>query len=244
MSAVFVSDIHLCPSRPVITGLFFDFLKECLEDTDHLFILGDLFEYWVGDDSLDDPFNCSVCEALRATGIPTSIVVGNRDFLLGQRFAEASKTLLLPDECVVEVNGLRVLLLHGDTLCTDDHAYQEFRGEVRTAEWQADFLQRPLQDRLAYVENLRQISLSQKAQKAMSIMDANAQAVEAAFVKHDITHMVHGHTHRLATHTHAIDRRQCVRHVLGDWREQPNGGNYLRLHGQAWTRHVWRAKGE
>lgn len=242
MTAVFVSDLHLCPTRPVITGLFFDFLAECLRGVDHLYILGDLFEYWVGDDALVEPFNAEVCKRLRQSGVSSSVVVGNRDFLLGEQFEQASGCRLLADETVVEIGGERILLLHGDTLCTDDVPYQDFRLMVRAHAWQADFLAKPLAERLAYVEELRRHSEAQKQHKEMVLMDANQNAVESAFTRHQISLMVHGHTHRLATHSHKVSGHVCTRHVLGDWKETSTGGNYLSLTAGKWQRHSWRER--
>lgn len=239
MTAVFVSDLHLCPTRPVITGLFFDFLAECLRDVDHLYILGDLFEYWVGDDAIADPFNAEVCRQLKRSGVPTSVVVGNRDFLLGEQFEQSSGCHLLADETIVEIDGARVLLMHGDTLCTEDDAYQDFRSMVRTPSWQEAFLAKPLSERLSYVEELRRLSETQKQHKDMMIMDANEVAIESAFVRHQASLMVHGHTHRLATHTHTANATTCTRFVLGDWKETNSGGNFLSLSQGQWQRHTW-----
>lgn len=240
MAVLFASDLHLCPTRPVLTGLFCDFLQEVVPGHAALYLLGDVFEYWAGDDDLDDPFNAHVCAALKATGVPLYVLPGNRDFLFGEAFCRASGAKLLADEVVHEIAGTPTLLLHGDTLCSDDVAYQDFRREVRSPRWRADFLARPLTERKQMIEALRRQSEAQKQIKAMTIMDVNTDSVIAAFRQHGVTQMIHGHTHRLATHTHAVDGRDCTRHVLGDWHESNDGGNYLRCTPQGWCRHRWR----
>lgn len=240
MTTLFVSDLHLCPSRPVTTGLFFDFLREVVPGSAALYILGDLFEYWIGDDGLDEPFNAAVCAALKTCPVPLFIIVGNRDFLLGNAFCEATGAILLDEESVRDIEGIPTLLLHGDTLCTDDTAYQTFRRSVRSSAWQSAFLAHPLSERKAQVESLRQQSEAQKQTKSMTIMDANPAAIIEAFRRHGVQQMIHGHTHRLATHQHLVDDRDCTRHVLGDWHDDAHGGNYLACTGQQWLRHIWR----
>lgn len=241
MTTLFVSDLHLCPSRPVTAGLFLAFLHECVPGSKALYLLGDIFEYWVGDDALqDDNFSAEICAALKATEVPIYVIVGNRDFLLAQAFCRAAGATLLPEEMVLDIEGVPTLLLHGDSLCTDDTAYMDFRRTVRSSAWQENFLSHPLPARKAQVEALRKQSEMQKQGKSMEIMDANPGAIVDAFRRHGVRHMVHGHTHRLATHQHEVDGVECIRHVLGDWHENPHGGNYLTCSKGQWQRHLWR----
>jgi UDP-2,3-diacylglucosamine hydrolase len=239
MTVLFVSDLHLCPTRPVLTGLFSDFLKDVVPGSHALYLLGDIFEYWAGDDDLSDPFNAQVCAAIKACKLPKYVLPGNRDFLFGADFEAATGAMLLPDEIVHDIAGTKTLLLHGDTLCTDDVAYQDFRRMVRNPDWQRQFLAQPLTARKAQIEAMRQGSEAQKQQKAMDIMDVNKDAVIAAFRRHDVTTMIHGHTHRLATHHYDVDDKKCVRHVLGDWHEHEHGGNYLACSPDGWQRCLW-----
>lgn len=244
MTVLFVSDLHLCPTRPVLTGLFCDFLKDVVPGSDALYLLGDLFEYWAGDDDLDDPFNARICAALKACTLPKYVLPGNRDFLFGEAFCAATGATLLPDEIVHDIAGTPTLLLHGDTLCTDDVAYQDFRRMVRNPQWQQAFLARPLAERKAQIEQLRLQSEQQKQQKPMAIMDVNKEAVIDAFRRHHVSTMIHGHTHRLASHHYEIDGRKCVRHVLGDWHEHMHGGNYLACSPDGWQRGMWWPEAE
>lgn len=244
MAVLFVSDLHLCPTRPVLTGLFCDFLKEVVPGNDALYLLGDLFEYWAGDDDLDDPFNARICTAIKACGVPKYVLPGNRDFLFGEAFCRATESELLPDEIVHDIAGTPTLLLHGDTLCTDDVAYQDFRRMVRNPQWQQAFLARPLTERKAQIEQLRLQSEQQKQQKSMAIMDVNKDAVIDAFRRHNVSTMIHGHTHRLASHYYDVDGKKCVRHVLGDWHDNMNGGNYLVCSPDGWQRSMWWPEAE
>lgn len=239
MSVLFVSDLHLCPTRPVLTGLFCDFLRDLAPHAEALYILGDLFEYWAGDDDLDDSFNAQICAMLKNCPATKYVLPGNRDFLFGKAFEAATGATLLADEVVHDIAGTQTLLLHGDTLCTDDKAYQDFRQEVRSAEWQRNFLARPLAERKAQIEMLRRQSEQQKQQKPMAIMDVNPNAVADAFRRHGVQAMIHGHTHRIGTHYYTIDERKCVRHVLGDWHNTPHGGNYLECTADGWRRGTW-----
>lgn len=180
MATLFISDLHLCPSRPQIGRLFFDFLSGPAREADALYILGDLFEHWAGDDDLDDPSNAEVCvalQALSASGVALFFMAGNRDFLCGETFAKAAGLKLLPDPALIEIAGTATLLMHGDTLCTDDDAYQAFRAEVRSPEWRQAFLTLPLDRRKARIEALRRESEAQKRVKPTDIMDANPGAV-------------------------------------------------------------------
>jgi UDP-2,3-diacylglucosamine hydrolase len=216
----FVSDLHLRAERPDLSGRFFSFL----EDTANrrigaLFILGDLFEYWIGDDDLDDTFNQSVASQLRqlvTSGTRVFFLAGNRDFLIGPRFAAETGIELLPNMEKVGAGGTATLLLHGDTLCTDDLPYQEFRRLVRSDTWQQKFLGRSLTERRAEVARLRQRSAEAMEAKTAAIMDVNAEAVVAAFAQSACRRMIHGHTHRPGHH-HLAAAPDCERWVLSDW---------------------------
>lgn len=224
---LFISDLHLSPARPHITVLFERFLEEIAQQAEALYILGDLFEYWAGDDDLADPFNASVTKALRASAgrIPVHIMHGNRDFLLGDDFMRASGAILVPDPTRIDLHGTPTLLMHGDTLCTDDTEYQRFRALVRDRQWQAEFLALPLGERKARIEALRERSEAEKSTKPADIMDVNEQAVVTTLREHRCPRLIHGHTHRPARHLHRVDAMLCERWVLPDWYEQ---GGYLR----------------
>ena len=224
---LFVSDLHLSPERPAISGLFRDFLARQARQAAALYILGDLLEYWAGDDDLTEPLNAAICAALKQVteaGTQLFFMPGNRDFLIGPGFARASGATLLTEPHLVDIAGSATLLLHGDTLCTDDAAYQEFRNKVRSAAWQASFLARPLAERKAQIEALRQESNQEKQFKSVAIMDVNAAAVAAVLRSHAYPRLIHGHTHRPARHRHQVDGHACERWVLGDWYDS---GNYL-----------------
>ena len=227
MATLFISDLHLCPSRPQISRLFLEFLDGPARQAQALYILGDLFEYWAGDDDLDDPFNAGICTVLRTlsdSGVPLFFMAGNRDFLAGESFAKATGLRLLPDPTLIEVAGTTTLLMHGDTLCTDDDAYQAFRAEVRSPEWRQAFLALPLVQRKAQIEALRRESEAQKRIKPMDIMDVSPNAVLQGLTSHRCTRLIHGHTHRPALHQFEVDGRNCERWVLPDWYEK---GGYL-----------------
>jgi UDP-2,3-diacylglucosamine hydrolase len=227
VATLFISDLHLCPSRPKISRLFLDFLTGPARKAEALYILGDLFEYWAGDDDLNDPFNAGICAALQklsVSGVPVYFMAGNRDFLAGESFTAAAGLTLLPDPSLIEVAGTTTLIMHGDTLCTDDVAYQAFRAEVRTPEWQQAFLALPLAQRKAQIESLRRESEAQKRIKPMDIMDVNPGAVLKGLTFHRCTRLIHGHTHRPALHQIENSGRACERWVLPDWYEK---GGYL-----------------
>ncbi len=214
--ALFVSDLHLSPQMPQTAAAFFRFLDEHARHAQQLYLLGDIFEYWAGDDDLDDPFNHQVVQALRAladAGVQIYWIAGNRDFLAGDAFAAASGATLLPDPSIADIAGRRVLLLHGDAQCIDDRDYMAFRAQVRDAGWQRAFLARPLAERKALIAGMREGSRDAQRAKAMAIMDVNADQIAHLFSEHGVTLMIHGHTHRPATHESAAG----VRHVLPDW---------------------------
>ncbi len=227
---LFISDCHLCESRPHITQAFIAFLANTAANAQALYILGDLFEYWAGDDVIATGMHQPVIQALKklsSTGVQIFFMHGNRDFLLDDGFVSAAGVTMLPDPSLVKLFGKPVLLSHADALCTDDIAYQQFRAEMRKAVWQTQFLNEPLAKRIAYIEELRAKSEQEKSSKSMEIMDVNASAVDALL--HEFGYpplFIHGHTHRPNTHTHKLDGNVCERWVLGDWYEQ---GSYLEL---------------
>ncbi len=221
--ALFISDLHLHATRPLTTAAFFRFLEEDARTAAQLLILGDLFEFWVGDDQLEhDPLAADVAARLAAlakSGTTIFFMHGNRDFLIGERFAAAAQLTLLPDPTTVNLGGKPLLLLHGDTLCTDDVAYQQFRKQARDPAWQASILAKPYAERVALAQAIRERSNTEKATKAEDIMDVTPATVDATFRAHGYIDMIHGHTHRPATHQHAVDGRICNRTVLADWHD-------------------------
>ena len=233
MATLFVSDLHLDPARPEITRLFAEFLDGEARSADALYILGDLFEAWVGDDDPSE-IGASVADrlaALAASGVPVYFMHGNRDFLLGADYARRAGMVLLEDPTVVDLHGRRALLMHGDTLCTDDAAYQQFRAQTRDPAWQAQFLAQPLAARLAFAQQARAASQARQGElrdagTMETITDVAPAAVEAAFRAHGVDLLIHGHTHRPAVHALDIDGQACKRVVLGDWYEQ---GSVLRV---------------
>lgn len=222
MTSLFVSDLHLDPARPGITGLFLDFLAGRARGAEALYILGDLFEAWVGDDDPAPPHS-EVAEglaALAAAGTEIRFMAGNRDFLLGDAYAARAGMQRLEEPVRLELGGVPTLLLHGDVLCTDDADYQAFRRTVRDPAWQREFLARPLPERRALAGDARAESRRRGAAKAPEIMDVNQDAVVRTFRDYGVRRMIHGHTHRPATHRFEIDGMPCERIVLGDWYEQ------------------------
>ena len=232
MTTLFISDLHLDAERPAITALFGRFVDEEARGADALYILGDLFEAWVGDDdpSATGAFVAGKLRGLRDAGVPAYFVRGNRDFLLGPAFAARAGMMILPDPAVVMLYGQPVLLMHGDLLCTDDTGYQQFRAQTRAPRWQAQFLAQPLDARLAFARQARAASQARQSdlqrQGTMeTITDVAPAAVEAMLARFGIDTLVHGHTHRPAVHALAAGGRNCRRIVLGDWYEQ---GSVLR----------------
>jgi len=229
MFTAFVSDLHLAPSRAAEVRVFLDFLRTVAARADALYILGDLFDHWAGDDDLGDPFNDEVCRALNAltgAGVPAHLIHGNRDFLLLERFAGATGVHLLPDWTVVDLYGTPTLLMHGDLLCTQDWRYQAFRKVVRNRTVQRWFMRLPLDRRKGVMGGARRMSEREKQAKQSQIMDVAATAVHAAFQRHRCARLIHGHTHRPGRHQHEVDGRTCERWVLSDWYDR---GEYLRV---------------
>ncbi len=216
-----ISDLHLQPEEPVVTDRFLRFLENSAnQQVAALFILGDLFEYWVGDDALAEGFNARICAALKALaarGTVLYFIHGNRDFLIGNTMASACGLRLLPELANVSLGGTACLLLHGDTLCTDDVAYQQFRKVIRSPDWQANFLDKPLTERLAEVAKLRERSREAMQTKSAEIMDANPMAVRAAMENNRVTRLIHGHTHRPGVESMQLTTGHGERWVLSDW---------------------------
>lgn len=229
MKTYFISDLHLDDSRPHIAQIFFEFLNTIRKDAEALYILGDLFEYWIGDDVLDLPLE--VCpntlalmqrvvtelKTMADSGVKLYLTHGNRDFLMGTQFIEAIGATLLDDHVVVDLYGMPTLIMHGDTLCTDDKEYQQLRIMLRNAKWQHDFLSRSVQERIKEADNLRKISQEQTKSKQDAILDVNQQEVEKIMREFHVSRLIHGHTHRPATHEFMLDNRPAQRIVLGDW---------------------------
>ena len=223
MVTLFISDLHLSAERSAIIDLFRRFLRERAPRSDALYILGDLFEYWIGDDAIAHTGYVPVVSGLRAltdAGVPVFVMHGNRDFLLGRDFEVASGAQLLPDPTVIDLYGESVLLMHGDTLCTDDVAYQKFRVMVRDPDWTGRFLARSLAEREGIVRGLRETSKAAMATKDAEIMDVNQRTVDSAMREHRIQHLIHGHTHRPAQHEFQLNGTRARRTVLGDWYDQ------------------------
>lgn len=231
-----ISDLHLEEARPELSRAFFRFLEREAGNATALYILGDFFNVWLGDDD-DRPLNAAVTAALRAcSNLGTAIYLmhGNRDFLLGESFARASGAALLPEPYLLEHDGQRYLLLHGDVLCTRDEHYLQFRAQVRDARWQQQFLTRPLAERRAFAEQARATSQSMNSNKAADIMDVTQSAVENSLAAGGVTTMIHGHTHRPQIHQFTAAGQQCRRIVLGDWGDH---GWYVSLDHDGATLH-------
>jgi UDP-2,3-diacylglucosamine hydrolase len=229
MHTVFISDLHLEDARPEATEILRQFLRGPARDAEALYVLGDLFEFWIGDDVLTHTAQDVAAEllALRASGVRCYFVHGNRDFLLGPEYARLSGLELLPTTSVVDLYAMPTLLLHGDTLCTDDLDYQAFRRKVRDPSFQQTFLGMPPAQRLAMARGARDASKAHTGSAAIEIMDVNSDSVAQAFAEHQVLRMIHGHTHRPAVHQHALKNVSYgTRVVLADWYSD---GSYLRV---------------
>ncbi len=240
MKVLFISDLHLCEQRPETIRAFFAFLSGPARDADALYILGDLFEYWAGDDDAS-PLISAVADALTALashGVWLGFMHGNRDFLIGERFARRCGMTLLADPSLVKLDGQYVLLSHGDTLCTDDQAYQQYRDTVRNPQWIDQFLAQDLTTRKQFIDEIRNRSEQAKRDKMAEIMDVNPLAVDDLLRRHAYPTLIHGHTHRPARHLHQVDGRLCERWVLADWDDQ---AHYLVLQNGAISAHKLRA---
>jgi UDP-2,3-diacylglucosamine hydrolase len=239
--ALFISDLHLQESHPRTLEAFFRFLSEHASRAEALYLLGDIFEYWAGDDDLATPFHQQIVKALRELsdqGVAVYWMAGNRDFLVGQDFAQAAGLRLLPDPHVADFKGQTVVLVHGDAQCTDDHKYMAFRAQVRDPAWQRQFLAMPLEQRKAIIAGLREGSRQAHGEKSYEIMDVTSDAVRALHEASGAGVIIHGHTHRPALHQDAATGRR--RYVLPDWEldAEPRRGGWIAIdgHGRI-TRH-------
>ncbi len=222
MKTLFISDLHLDPASPEIARQFLAFLDGEARDARALYILGDLFEVWLGDDD-PAPATREIVQSLRRltdAGVPCFVMHGNRDFMLGQGFCKETGATLVPDGTVIELEGEHVLLMHGDVLCTDDVSYQRLRRIVRNPVVQWILRHMSLERRQALAQKLRAGSRMHVTSTAAEIMDVNSQAVAETFGRHDVRTLIHGHTHRPAVHTLQVDGRTVRRVVLGDWHSQ------------------------
>ena len=224
---IFLSDIHLCESRPSITDAFVSFLNKVTNEVDALYILGDLFEYWIGDDSNQHENVIEALKKLTDRHIQVFLMHGNRDFLIGSAFEKKTGAVLLNDPILVEIFGKKILLCHGDTLCTDDIEYQSFRDKIRSESWKDEFLKKSLSERVSIANKFRKESELNKKKKSLEIMDVNLDEVNRTLIQFNYPDfLIHGHTHRPNQHSINLDGHQIQRIVLGDWYEQ---GSYLIL---------------
>lgn len=228
--ALFISDLHLEQEHPRTLAAFLRFLDEQARGAGQLYLLGDIFEYWAGDDDLADPFNARVVAALRAladAGVAIFWLAGNRDFLVGPAFAEAAGVTLLSEPHVIEAGPHRIALVHGDAECTLDTGYMAFRAQVRDPAWQAQFLAMPLEKRKAIIAGLREGSREAHGTKSYETMDVTPEGLDAVYAKTGADVLIHGHTHRPALH-HYQDKR---RYVLPDWEldHTPQRGGFIAL---------------
>lgn len=229
--ALFIADLHLQASLPRTTQAFHDFLSQQASRAGYLYLLGDIFEYWAGDDDLDAPYHRAIIDALRRVsdgGVQIFWIAGNRDFLAGAAFAAAAGLTILNDPHVMHLAGCNITLTHGDAQCTDDTAYMAFRAQVRQPAWQQHFLAMPLTQRKAIIASLRQSSKEAGREKSCDIMDVNAAAIRSLYDRTGTQILIHGHTHRPALHVDADGR---LRYVLPDWEydAEPARGGWISL---------------
>ncbi|MGB0204799.1 MAG: UDP-2,3-diacylglucosamine diphosphatase [Neptuniibacter sp.] len=233
MTVYFVSDLHLKPERPDLTRAFSRLLDTTFQDASELYLLGDIFEAWIGDDTptptLEPIFNS--LKQLSDQGCKVFFQHGNRDFLVGEAFANSINASLLPEELTVDLPVGKAVISHGDQLCLDDIEYMQFRTMVRNPQWQQDFLSKSLEERLAIARQIRDASKERTAEKAEYITDVNQQAVTDLFIRSGVDLMIHGHTHRPCIHQHEVDGKQATRIVLGDWDKL---GWYLKVDKQGY----------
>jgi UDP-2,3-diacylglucosamine hydrolase len=242
---LFLSDLHLSPDRPQAAAAFRAFCEGPARGAAAVYILGDLFDWWIGDDQLADRFVADVAAAIRGVtqaGVPVHFAHGNRDFLLGDRFAAATGASLLPERQVLDLDGTPTLISHGDELCTGDVEYQRYRARIRDPATKRRLMRLPLFVRRLIARSLRRKSRNATAMKPESIMDVDDGAVLAAFRDYDVRRLIHGHTHRPATHVVDVDGRACERVVLADWHE---GGYYVEVDGEGVRRkEIKQGRGE
>ena len=224
MTTLFISDLHLSHERPEKLELFLGFLAGPARQADSLYILGDFFEAWIGDDYSNDAIALVLNSMKQASqaGLKIFVMHGNRDFLLGESFAELSGSTLLPDPFVLDLYGVKTLLMHGDLLCTQDVEYLKFRQMVRNPAWQQDFLSKPIEERLMMAQQLRAASKEAMKDKVPVIMDAEQETIDQFMREHQVFKLIHGHTHRPAVHNFELDAQPATRTVLGDWYQNEN----------------------
>lgn len=236
MTTLFISDLHLQEEHPEMIDIFLTFLKNQAMKSDALYILGDFFDAWVGDDD-DSPWLRPIYDGLRAlsdANTPVYFIHGNRDFLVGEQFAQKSGVTLLPEEHVIDLNSIKTLLLHGDTLCTQDVEYQAFRLQARDKTYQASFLAKPLAERKQIAAQLRAQSRQHNQIKPEAIMDVTPEEVINVMQRHGVTQLIHGHTHRPAIHDVSLNNQASKRIVLDAWESK---GSYLLCDNQTITLH-------
>ena len=224
----FIADLHLAQNRPDITACFLSFLENDATNAEALYILGDLFEYWIGDDD-DSPFVDEIAKGINTlsrAGTQVYFIHGNRDFLLGKRFAEKAGMTLLPEVDIIDIYGQKAVIMHGDTLCTRDLAYQKFRRKSRSWWWQSIVKSLPLFIRRKMAEDYRRKSANATAMKSQDIMDVTEDEVSKCLINNQCNLLIHGHTHRPNIHKLEVNGRPAKRVVLGDWYEQ---GSWLKF---------------
>lgn len=229
MATWFISDLHLAPEETAITAGFLDFMLEP-QAGDELYILGDFFNYWIGDD-FQHPYIDQIKHVLKATsdrGVNLFFMHGNRDFLIGEDFCKETGCTLLEDPTLIQLGGEPALLMHGDSLCTKDEAYMQFRSMARNPEWQKEFLSKTIEERVTFAQQARDESQSSNSMKDDTIMDVTPEEVDKILVKHNCQRMIHGHTHRPAIHNWQHTNQDLERIVLGDWYKK---GWYLKVEG-------------
>lgn len=235
MSTLFISDLHLHPCRPAILTCFLRFLEQQQGQAEAIYILGDLFEAWIGDDD-PEPVYASVRTGLRqcvAAGTPVFVMRGNRDFLLGERFRSETRCTLIEDPTRIELYGVPSLLMHGDSLCTDDRDYQAMRHRLRDPRWQHQVLKLPVAERQQLAIQARELSVLSNRGKDEYIMDVNPDEVLRVIREQGVDLLIHGHTHRPAEHRLRVGERQVTRIDLGDWYI---AGNALLVEPDGWRR--------
>ncbi len=222
MSTLFISDLHLCGQRPQLVALFLQFLQQRAIHANALYILGDLFEYWIGDEALARNDIAPAIRGMRAltdADVPLYVMHGNRDFLLGPAFAQATGATLIEDPTVIDLYGTRTILAHGDAFCTNDKEFMNFRNMVRNPDWQQQVLAKSAEERIALASEYRGYSKTSTANKKPEIMDVTEDAIVACLRTCNARHMIHGHTHRPARHDFIVDGQAATRIVLKDWYE-------------------------
>jgi len=236
MATLFISDLHLSQERPQINQLFLTFLQQHAAKAEALYILGDLFEVWLGDDMILPDYQPAIqqIKSLVDQGTPVYIMYGNRDFLMRDPFEKLSGARIIHEPHIIDLYGTKTLLLHGDTLCTDDLDYQKLRAMVRNPQWQDTVLAKTPEERMALAKQFREMSKTETAQKDNDIMDVNQTAIEQTMRDNDVLNLIHGHTHRPNTHQFSLDDQSARRVVLADWFKT---GSYLSVDENGYQTH-------